>query len=66
MIKRAVNQGVRNTDRNGEILAMRFRGKTYADIGKRFGFSRQRAHQIIRRELAIRTEGRPEQSESPV
>jgi len=39
-----------NTYRDMEIVTMRRQGKTYASIGNKFGLSRQRVEQIIKRD----------------
>ena len=36
-----------------EMKTMRMSGNTYAEIGARFGISRQRAHQLISKETLI-------------
>ena len=37
--------------RDAQMLAMREEGMTYEAIGKEFGLSRQRVHQIVQREV---------------
>lgn len=38
------------TGRNGEMVQRHAEGRTYSEIAKEFGVSRQRVHQIVRRE----------------
>jgi 5-methylcytosine-specific restriction endonuclease McrA len=44
--------------RRAKALAMRLAGLSYRQIGKEFGFSRQRAQQLIRPSIAVRSEVR--------
>jgi hypothetical protein len=37
-------------NRNGEMVQRHAEGRTYSEIAKEFGVSRQRAHQIVQRE----------------
>ena len=39
----------RDYEREAEIIALREKGWTYESIGQKFGITRQRVHQIIRR-----------------
>ena len=52
-----VPEGLRGTgkekeERNREIVRLRADGWTMVDIGRRFGITKQRVHQILRREMA--------------
>ena len=61
---RASGRRLQTLARSREALSLRVEGKTFAEIGTNMGYSEQRAHSVVTRELMRLSAARTEQSEA--